>query len=173
MARENVDELLLQDAHNLYKPILGICFGAQMLNTWRSGTLIQDLTILPVNHSASRSVIVAHTVVVPADSLLATMVDRVEASERDGFLRLPVNSSHHQAVGIPGDNLRISARCPQDAVIEAVEGPQHPDAAHFVLGLQWHPERTTASSPTSRAIFSRLAQEAAIWSPRAVTTSVG
>jgi putative glutamine amidotransferase len=173
LPRENVDELLLQDAHNLYKPILGICFGVQILNTWRSGTLLQDLTILPVNHAAPRAVSVAHSVAIPMDSLLATIVDRAEAPEQDGFLRLPVNSSHHQAIGIPGDNLRISARCPQDAVIEAVEGAQHPDAAHFVLGLQWHPERTTTTSPTSRAIFARLSHESTIWSPRLVTTSVG
>src|SRR6185437_616132 len=31
-ARENVDELLLQDAHNMGKPICTICFGTQMLN---------------------------------------------------------------------------------------------------------------------------------------------
>jgi gamma-glutamyl-gamma-aminobutyrate hydrolase PuuD len=41
-----------------------------------------------------------------------------------------------------------------------------------VLGIQWHPERTTISSATSRAIFARLVQEAKTWTPRAVTTSV-
>src|SRR5580700_961272 len=41
--RESVDELLLQDAHNLHKPILGICYGAQSLNVWRTGTLIQHV----------------------------------------------------------------------------------------------------------------------------------
>jgi len=172
LPRENVDELLLQDAHNLYKPILGICFGIQILNVWRSGTLLQDLTILPVNHSASRAVAIAHTVLIPTTSLLGTIIDRAEAPEESGFLRLPVNSSHHQAIGVPGDNLHVSARCPQDGVIEAVEGPQHNDGLHFVLGLQWHPERTTASSATSRRIFARLVHEAVAWSPRAVTTSV-
>ncbi len=172
LPRENVDELLLQDAHNLYKPILGICFGAQILNIWRSGTLVQDLTVLPVNHSASRSVAIAHSLAIPAQSLLGSIVDRDEAPLDGEFLRLPVNSSHHQAIGIPGDGLRISARCPQDAVIEAIEGPQHAEGLHFVLGLQWHPERTTSTSATSRKLFARLAHEAAGWSPRAVTTSV-
>src|SRR5262249_9173797 len=58
--RENVDELLIQDAHNLYKPILAICFGVQSLNVWRGGTLVQDLAPMPVNHSAGRTVAVAH-----------------------------------------------------------------------------------------------------------------
>ena len=172
LPRENVDELLLQDAHNLYKPILGICFGAQILNVWRGGTLVQDLTILPVNHSASRSVTIAHTALIPADSLLAEMVDRGEASLQDGFLRLSVNSSHHQAIGIAGDGLRVVGRCPQDGVVEAIEGPQHPRERHFVVGIQWHPERTTATSSTSQAVFARLVQEARAWTPRAVTTSV-
>jgi putative glutamine amidotransferase len=172
LPRESTDELLLQDAHNLYKPILGICFGAQMLNVWRSGTLLQDLTVLPVNHDATRSVSVAHTAAVAAGSLLGSIVDADEAAALDGFLRLPVNSSHHQAVGIAGDGLRVSARCPQDGVVEAIEGAQHSDGRHFVLGVQWHPERTTASSGTSRRLFERLVQEAAHWTPRAVTTSV-
>src|SRR6266545_7351969 len=41
--RDNVDELLLQDAYNMRKPVLGICFGLQSLNVWRTGTLIQDI----------------------------------------------------------------------------------------------------------------------------------
>lgn len=172
LPRENVDELLLQDAHNLFKPILAICFGIQMLNTWRGGTLIQDLTVLPVNHSAARGVIVAHTALIPANSLLASIVDSTEAPATDGFHRLPINSSHHQAVAIPGDGLTITARCPQDAVIEAIEGPLHPGDPHFVLGLQWHPERTTAESATSRNLFAHFVHEATLWTPRPVTTSV-
>ncbi len=172
LPRENVDELLLQDAHNLYKPIVGICFGAQILNVWRGGTLVQDLTILPVNHSAARGVLVAHSALIPQESLLSEIVDLVEPAQEGNFLRLPVNSSHHQAIGIPGDGLRVVARCPQDGVVEAVEGPQHPREPHFVLGIQWHPERTTAVSATSRAIFARLVREAAAWTPRSVTTSV-
>jgi putative glutamine amidotransferase len=184
LPRENVDELLLQDAHNLYKPILGICFGTQILNVWRSGTLVQDLAILPVNHSAARGVAVAHTAVIAQDSLLAAVLDEVLpsiASEpEDGTPRLPINSSHHQAIGIPGDGLRVVARCPQDGVVEAIEGGQanslhaasSTSPAHFVLGVQWHPERTFASDPASRAIFQRFVQEAAVWSPRPILTSV-
>ena len=177
-ARENVDELLLQDAHNLYKPILGVCFGMQMLNVWRGGTLLQDLHVMPVNHVAARGAKVAHNVAIPENSLLAAIVDRREAGLHDGFLRLPVNSSHHQAIGIAGDAFSVSARCPQDGVVEAVEGGQHKAAVgavenHFVLGLQWHPERTLDLSATSRAIFARLVEEAAAWSPRAITASLG
>ena len=74
-ARENVDELLIQDAHNLYKPIFAICFGLQFLNVWRGGTLVQDLSILPVNHAAGRAVAIAHSVSIAPDSRLGSFLD--------------------------------------------------------------------------------------------------
>src|ERR1700716_1181691 len=51
--RDTVDELLLQDAYNMRKPVLGICYGLQILNVYRSGTLIQHIES-PVNHTAGR-----------------------------------------------------------------------------------------------------------------------
>jgi len=174
-ARESVDELLLQDAHNMGKPILGICFGAQMLNVWRGGTLIQHLTCMPVNHKAGRSVAVAHTLAVAPESVVGGLISGDEAPERDGFLRLLVNSSHHQAIGVPGDGLRVAARSLEDGVIEAVElvSSDSDDAAgHFCVGVQWHPERTFDESAASRALFGRFVAEAAAWTPRPVTTSV-
>jgi putative glutamine amidotransferase len=172
-AREAVDELLLQDAHNMGKPILAICFGMQMLNVWRGGTLLQDLTCVPVNHTAGRAVAVAHGVAVAPESLLGQLVAGDESPERDGFLRLPVNSSHHQAIGIPGDGLRVSARCFEDGVIEAVEGGQASEGleGHFVVGVQWHPERSFDQSAASKALFGRFVAEAAAWVPRPVTLS--
>ncbi len=175
-ARENVDELLIQDAHNLYKPILALCFGHQILNVWRGGTLVQDLTIMPVNHAASGSVAVAHTAAVVAESRLGTAVREAGAVGvvENGTLRIDVNSSHHQAVGIPGDGLKVTARCPQDGVVEGVEGGQSAlDAeAHFVLGLQWHPERSYATSAASRAIFDTFVAASAGWTPRVIHASV-
>jgi putative glutamine amidotransferase len=174
LPRENVDELLLQDAHNLYKPIFAICFGIQMLNVWRGGTLVQDLNILPVNHAAGKKVAIAHTAAIAPESMLGTLLTPEEAPDQEGFSRLPINSSHHQAIGIAGDGLKVSARCPQDSVIEAVEGGQATEGAtaHFVLGVQWHPERSYDLSPASRALFDRFIAEAEAWQPRAVHTSV-
>jgi putative glutamine amidotransferase len=178
-ARENVDELLIQDAHNLYKPILAICYGTQILNVWRGGTLVQDLTPIPVNHSAGAAVAIAHTVAVAPTSLLGGLATPGEAPIEHGFLRLPVNSSHHQAIAIPGDGLRIAARSVEDGVIEAVEGGQSSAGSqfiagsdHFVLAVQWHPERSSEISAASRDIFARFVHEAAIWAPRPIHTSV-
>jgi len=173
-ARENVDELLIQDAHNLYKPLFTICLGTQSLNVWRGGTLVQDLSPVPVNHSAGRTVAVAHTAGIEPESTLGGIVASEEAPAREGFLRLPINSSHHQAIGIPGDGLRVVARSSEDGVIEAVEGGQDQQnpQAHFVLGVQWHPERSYEISAASRALFAKFIAEAVVWKPRAVQTSV-
>src|SRR5205085_12317644 len=59
--RDTVDELLLQDAYNMRKPVLAICYGLQTLNVYRSGTLVQDIES-EINHSAGRAVSNAHEV---------------------------------------------------------------------------------------------------------------
>ncbi len=154
--RDTVDELLLQDAYNMRKPVLGICYGLQILNVYRSGTLIQHLES-PVNHAAGRQVAVAHNVEVSPGSRLAGIVaSSVETSDGRKFV-VPVNSSHHQAADAIGDGLRAVARSPQDGVIEALEGTS-PD--HFVLAVQWHPERSVDEDEPSRAIFRALVHAA-------------
>jgi len=167
-AREAVDYLLLDDAEKHGKPVLGICFGVQSLNVWRGGSLVQDLTPLPVNHSAGSKVAIAHTALVSKDSVLASLLTDEEAPEIAGFLRLPINTSHHQSVAAPGTGLRIVARSPEDGVIEAVEldaddsvfHVEHPPAKQFLLGVQWHPERSFEISAASRSLFKKLVDEA-------------
>jgi len=166
LARENVDELLLQDAHNMGKPIFTICFGTQMLNVWRGGTLVQHLAAGTVNHKAGRKVPIAHIAAVSTDSLLGKMVAVGEITEQDGSLLLPVNSSHHQAIGTAGDGLRVTARTPEDGVVEAIENTPEGLGGSFVVGVQWHPERTFDDSAVSRALFARFIAEAAAWVPR-------
>jgi putative glutamine amidotransferase len=157
--REQTDCALFEAAERSKTPLLGICFGTQSMNVFYGGTLIQDVVPLPVNHRAGRSVVIAHTALFPMDSRLGRiLIASGEATAEDGeFARIPVNSSHHQAIATPGDELRIVARCPEDAVIEAVEGS---DPDHWLVGVQWHPERTTATSAASRAIFRDFLQAA-------------
>ena len=62
-----------------------------------------------------------------------------------------------------GDGLRLAAWSPDDGVKEAIEGTS-PD--QFVLGVQWHPERTYESDPASRAIFRAFVRAAADWRQR-------
>jgi len=152
-ARTAADELLLEDAFNLRKPVLAICAGTQTLNVWRNGSLVQHLTT-PVDHSPGRQVTEAHPIEVAPDSRLAGIVGSGEAGE------IQVNSSHHQAVRVPGDKLRVVAVSPGDGVIEAVELDS---ADHFVVGVQWHPERTYKQSAASRRIIDAFVREAGQW----------
>jgi len=205
--RQNVDELLLADAYLHRKPILGICYGLQSLNVFRSGSLIQHIPdFLPeetrdkVDHAAGKKAVVAHTVEIDNNSNLAEILgrsptkthvataaseacperspraQRTEASANPSqmsparavppplpkpnhepldhaALTLPVNSSHHQSADVIGQGLRIAAHCPADGIIEAVEGTS-PD--HFVLAVQWHPERSVEEDAASRALFRAL-----------------
>lgn len=160
--RTAVDELLLQDAFNLYKPILAICLGVQTLNVWRNGSLIQDLKT-SVNHNPGRNVLDAHAVHISPESRLAGLLAPGTVPG------IEVNSSHHQAVRKPGDNLIVSAVSPDDGVIEAIELDS---PTHFVLGVQWHPERTYTHSAYSRAIFAAFTQAATAWEPRRIEASV-
>jgi putative glutamine amidotransferase len=170
--RDTVDDLLLQDAYKLRKPILGICYGLQSLNVYRSGSLIQHIPdFLPeelrtrVNHEAGKKVAVAHAVEIESDSKLAEILrenNRLCGDSRPRLsggakLTLPVNSSHHQSADLIGDGLCIAARCPDDGIIEALEGTS---ADHFVLAVQWHPERSVDDDAASRAIFHALVQAA-------------
>jgi putative glutamine amidotransferase len=172
--RTAVDELLLQDAFNLHKPILAICHGVQTLNVWLNGTLIQDLEAVlhsPVNHRPGRDVVEAHRIRFASGSRLARIYAGTPKEELANThpLEATCNSSHHQAIGGVGDNLRVTAISPQDNVVEGVEL----DAAdHFVIGVQWHPERTYTASPLSRALFSAFVNAASAWQPRPIETPV-
>jgi putative glutamine amidotransferase len=150
--RDNADELLIQDAYNMRKPLLGICFGLQILNVWRTGTLLQHIAT-KVDHSPGSAVQHAHRVLVDPVSQLARILAPVVSPAGDGRpgapLELMVNSSHHQAADLPGDGLRVVARCAEDGVIEAIEGL---DPDHFVLAVQWHPERMP-DDPAAQALF--------------------
>lgn len=171
--RAAVDELLLQDAFNLHKPILAICYGVQALNVWLNGTLIQDIDAhleTSVNHRPGREVVNAHALRIVGDSRLGSIarVDAYAVNEQTD-IETHCNSSHHQAIDRAGDNLRITAVSPEDQVIEAIELDS---PAHFVLGVQWHPERTYNVSPLSREMFVAFVRNAEIWRPRRIEVSV-
>ncbi|MGA2356047.1 MAG: gamma-glutamyl-gamma-aminobutyrate hydrolase family protein [Terriglobales bacterium] len=143
--RDAVDELLLDDAYAQHKPVLGICYGLQSLNVHCSGSLVQHIES-SINHTPGRTVAKAHTVKIEPESRLGKIVGAKEP--------VAVNSSHHQAADAVGDELRVVARSGEDGVIEALEGTA---PEHFVLAVQWHPERSVNEAPevaeSARAIF--------------------
>jgi putative glutamine amidotransferase len=147
--RDIVDGLLLQDAYNLHKPVLGICYGLQSLNIYRSGTLLQHIES-PIDHSVGRAVPNAHKVTIEPKSKLAEIVAAASSAQQT----VAVNSSHHQSADVVGDGLRVAARSVEDGIVEALEGTV---PGHFVLAVQWHPERSVNDGPevaeSAHAIF--------------------
>lgn len=106
-------------------PILGICYGCQFLNVARGGSLIQHLPdVVPGEYHSGGTL---DAVAIENDSRLGSIVGR----------EVKGKSYHHQAVGRVGDRLRVVGRH-VDGTVEALEATDRP----WVIGVQWHPERT-------------------------------
>lgn len=155
--RERTDAALLEHVYATRKPLLGICYGMQSLNVWRGGSLVQHLEHDPVNHEPpkmdNKPIPVAHYVSVDPASRLAKYLEGTVLLDGN----LPVNSSHHQSADKPGEGLRVTARSPKDNVIEALEST---DPDHWVVAVQWHPERVTDIDQAARNLFDAFVEAA-------------
>jgi putative glutamine amidotransferase len=151
-SRERTDWALLDHALATGKPVLAICYGNQLLNVYRGGSLIQDIPSEPATagshlaHTAEQGDYPEHPVHLAAGSRLASLAGSGEAR---------VNSSHHQSILAPGSGLRVTARAP-DGVIEGVEWEAD---SNWIVGVQWHPERMEGDA-FSAALFRQLVAEA-------------
>ena len=150
--KDETDLLVLEEIERRRLPLFGICFGMQVLNVSRGGTLIQDIGSQvqgAIKHEQGvprdRP---SHRVRLLEESRLASL------AERDGAV---VNSHHHQAIETVGRDLVASAWS-ADGLVEALEDPR---SDRFVMAVQWHPELGWERDPLSRALFSRFVSEAA------------
>jgi putative glutamine amidotransferase len=120
---------LLQGALDRGLPLLGICRGVQVLNVALGGTLHQHLpeVIGHSGHRAGNGVFTRLPVSTRPGTRLATLIG--ESAD--------VPCYHHQAIDQIGEGLVVSAG-DADGVVEALELP----GDNFVLGVQWHPEKS-------------------------------
>lgn len=161
--KDKTDLLVLSEIEERSIPLFAICFGMQVLNVSRGGTLIQDI-------ESQWSNAIKHEQGTPRDRhshkvrLLADSLIRQAATDDDA----PVNSHHHQALETLGRELVATAWSP-DGIVEAVEDPR---SDRFVLGVQWHPELGWESDAFARALFERFVGEAAEFAARRANEGV-
>ncbi|MEZ5664029.1 MAG: type 1 glutamine amidotransferase [Burkholderiaceae bacterium] len=132
--RDRYELQLLKGFIEAGKPVLGVCRGAQLINVYFGGTLIQDIPSMwrgaAIHQDTQRYDRLLHDVRFTEGSMLA----RCYAANGQDLHR--VTSIHHQCVDRLGQGLVVEAESPTDGIIEAI---RHQESA-FVLGVQWHPE---------------------------------
>jgi putative glutamine amidotransferase len=129
------------------KPMLAICRGIQVLNVALGGSLDQHISDREglVGHGIPGVAPEMHEVRLEAGSRVAKAMGVEEAS---------VSSSHHQALARLGEEL-LPVGWTADGIVEAVEHRQG-----WVLGVEWHPERTAARDRSQQGLFDALVEQA-------------
>ncbi len=148
--REKFEFALIAEVEKRRLPALGVCFGSQLMNVHRGGSLIQflpDQKADAMEHRYQKEKGPArHQIKLDTSSQLGAAIGKSDVS---------VNTYHKQAVNKLGQGLRVIATAP-DGVIEAFEDPSFP----LFAAVQWHPERLT-DEPEHLAPFKLLVTKAA------------
>jgi gamma-glutamyl-gamma-aminobutyrate hydrolase PuuD len=149
--RDVFDIKLLRLAVEHGLPVLGICRGVQLINIAYGGSLYQDLSALypdkSIKHRQTQPKDEAsHAVIVEDGTVFADIV---------GERMLMVNSSHHQAIKKLANGFRVAGVSP-DNVVEVIEKV---DSAHWIIGVQFHPEVMVNNDPSMRRIFENFIEE--------------
>ena len=152
--KDETDLLVLEEVEARGVPLFAICFGMQVLNVHRGGTLIQDIAAqVPkaIKHEQGR----------PRDR--ASHAVRLLPGSKLSGLRAGeqalVNSHHHQAVETVGRDL-VATAWTTDGLVEAVEDTRQD---RFVLGVQWHPELGWKEDRFSQTLFDHFVSEASVY----------
>jgi putative glutamine amidotransferase len=160
--KDETDLLVIEAAERRQIPLFAICFGMQVLNVSRGGTLIQDI-------GSQVPDAIKHEQGAPRDrrSHRVRFSENTRLASIAGTLDATVNSHHHQAIESVGANL-IATAWATDGVIEALEDPR-PD--RFVMAVQWHPELGWQNDELSQRLFKSFVNEA-LTTRESVLTSI-
>ncbi|MGJ3241013.1 MAG: gamma-glutamyl-gamma-aminobutyrate hydrolase family protein [Anaerolineae bacterium] len=129
------------------QPVLCVCRGMQVLNVALGGTMyehIPDIRDVDMHRNADGFWTV-HDVQIRARSKLAQAMQSIQVQTYSG---------HHQAVKTIGEGLTVVAQAP-DGIVEGLEVNVHP----WMIGVQWHPEKSAQTDPTQQALFDTLIRQ--------------
>jgi putative glutamine amidotransferase len=149
--KDQTDLLVIRAADELGLPLFAICFGMQVLNVSRGGTLLQDIP-------SQLGEAIKHQQGAPRDrpSHRVTLLSGSVVAELANSDQAVVNSHHHQAIETLGRDLTAAAWT-ADGLIEAIED-HRPERR--VLGVQWHPELGWRKDRFSQALFADFVKNA-------------
>jgi putative glutamine amidotransferase len=149
--KDETDLLVIKAAERKGIPLFAICFGMQILNVSRGGSLIQDIC-------SQVPEAIKHEQGAPRDrpSHRIKMLETSKLSEIAGSVDAIVNSHHHQAIESLGADL-VATAWTTDGIIEALEDPR-PD--RFIVAVQWHPELGWEKDLLSQRLFRVFVDEA-------------
>jgi putative glutamine amidotransferase len=144
--RDQIEGRLIDECLERDLPLLAICRGHQLLNVHMGGTLVQHLpSVARHRRKEGNPGAPAHEVDIAPGTKLASIAGTTD--------RWNVTSRHHQGVARVGAGLRVSARDPEDGMVEALELPSR----RFVLSVQWHPEDQVPGDAEQMKLFRAFA----------------
>ncbi len=126
--RDTHELLLIEKAIENNIPILGICRGMQLINSYFGGTLYQDLSYVPfetIEHIQKER---------------PEVPTQIANFDKDTFLgnyfqnEVLINTFHHQVINTLAKDF-VAVAHTNDGIIEAIEHSYLP-----IYGIQWHPE---------------------------------
>ena len=152
--QDQFEVAMLQGALANQLPVLAVCRGMQLANVVLGGTLVQHLADLSnaatlVAHAPGEFPVgaefVVHDVELTAESWLASAT---QSRHVQGA------SFHHQGIDRLAPGFQAVGFAP-DGLLEAIEHEEH-----RIVGVQWHPEDTSADDPAQQGIYDAFVERA-------------